>query len=92
MQNIELLDRISELEREIAMLPEGSITKKKVNGKDYYYHRVFQDGKRKENYIRQEDLSKLSSEIKKRKELEKEYKELKLQLSSNIYEEPSYNT
>ena len=92
MQNIELLDRISELEREIAMLPEGSITKKKVNGKDYYYHRVFQDGKRKENYIRQEDLSKLSSEIKKRKELEKEYKELKLQLSSNINEAPNYNT
>ena len=37
MQNIELSGRISELEREIAMLPEGSITKKKVNGKDYYY-------------------------------------------------------
>ena len=36
----ELMNKIAELEREIAILPEGSITKKKIKDKEYYYHRV----------------------------------------------------
>ena len=36
----ELMNIIVELEREIAILPEGSITKKKIKDKEYYYHRV----------------------------------------------------
>lgn len=42
--------RVAEIEREIAMLQEGSITKKKIKGKEYYYHRINRDGKRVENY------------------------------------------
>ena len=42
----ELLSQIVELEREIAILPEGSITKKKVKDKEYYYHRITHNGKR----------------------------------------------
>ena len=34
----DISNKIAELEREIAMLPEGSITKKNIKGKDYYYH------------------------------------------------------
>ncbi|MBR1623607.1 MAG: AAA family ATPase, partial [Pseudobutyrivibrio sp.] len=67
-------------EREIAILPEGSITKKKIKDKDYYYHRINRDGKRVENYISFEDLSDLRERIEERKALEKELKELKLLL------------
>ena len=45
----ELMDKIVELEREIAILPEGSITKKKIKAKEYYYHRITINGKRTEN-------------------------------------------
>ena len=73
----ELLNQIAELEREIAILPEGSITKKKINGKEYYYHRISQNGKRSEKYIRFEEVSELTARIEKRKTLEKELKKLK---------------
>lgn len=81
MEQIELMKQIIELEREIAMLPEGSITKKKINNKDYYYHRITIDGKRKEIYVRFEELSELNSQINKRKMLEKKLKELKTRLN-----------
>lgn len=73
----ELLNKIAELEREIAILPEGSITKKRINGKEYYYHRITQNGKRSEKYIRFEEIPELSAQIEKRKALEKELKKLK---------------
>lgn len=78
--NEEIYAQIAELEREIAILPEGSITKKKIKDKDYYYHRINRDGKRVENYISFEDLSDLRERIEERKALEKELKELKLLL------------
>lgn len=73
----ELMNQIVELEREIAILPEGSITKKRIKGKEYYYHRVTHDGKRSEKYIRFEEVSELNSQIEKRRALEKELKKLK---------------
>ena len=33
----ELMSKIAELERAIAILPEGNITKKKIKGKEYFY-------------------------------------------------------
>ena len=78
MEQEELMSQIAELEREIAILPEGSITKKKVKDKEYYYHRITRNGKRTEKYLRFEEVPNLSSQIEKRKDLEKELKELKL--------------
>ena len=40
MEQEELMNKIAELKREIAILPEGSITKKKIKDKEYYYHRI----------------------------------------------------
>ena len=73
----ELMIQIAELEREIAFLPEGSITKKKIKDKEYYYHRITVNGKRIENYLDFEEVSELKAQIEKRKALEKELKELK---------------
>ena len=77
MNQEELLLQIAELEREIAALPEGSITKKPIKGKDYYYHRINQNGKRIEKYVSFEEIAELTSQIEKRKELEKTLKEYK---------------
>ena len=74
----ELMRQIAELEREIAILPEGSITKKKIKDKEYYYHRITLNGKRVENYLGFEEVSELSAQIEKRKAMEKELKKLKL--------------
>lgn len=77
MNQEELFLRIAELEREIAALPEGSITKKDVKGKDYFYHRINQNGKRIEKYVSFEEVAELISQIEKRKELETQLKEYK---------------
>lgn len=76
----ELLTKISDLEREIATLPQGNITIKKIRDKDYYYHRIIKDKKRTETYIPFNKVNALRTQIEKRKEMEKELKELKKQL------------
>lgn len=80
MDELQIRQRISEIEREIARLPEGSISKKTINGKEYYYHRITRNGKRKESYVSFEDVDYLKSRIDKRKSLEKELKTLKAQI------------
>ena len=80
MEQTELLKRIDELEREIALLPRGSIAVKRINNKEYYYHRINENGKRRETYVDFDQVEELRAQIEKRKALEKELKELKRQL------------
>lgn len=76
MDNLEIINRIEELEREIAILPQGSIAVKKIKGKDYYYHRINKDNKRTETYLDFDDVESLKIQIEKRKTLEAELKKL----------------
>lgn len=80
MEHTELLKRIDELEREIALLPGGSMTVKKIKDKEYYYHRISENGKRRETYVDFDQVEELRAQIEKRKALEKKLKELKRQL------------
>ena len=77
MNHEEIIARIAEIEREVAVLPVGGVSKKNVHGKVYYYHRITQNGKRMEKYVKAEDVDELKSNIEKRKKLEKELKKLK---------------
>lgn len=77
MSKMDILERIDDLEREIALLPPGSIAVKKVRGKEYFYHRVTRNKKRTETYVDFEKVEALRSQIDKRKALEAELKELK---------------
>lgn len=77
MEQFDILNRIEELEREIAALPIGSIAVKKVRGKEYYYHRITINKKRTETYVDFDQADKLRAQIEKRKELELELKEIK---------------
>ena len=67
----EMQTRVAELEQQISALPAGSVTKKTVSGKDYFYHRWTENKKRRENF---------RAQIERRKELEQELKALKKQL------------
>ena len=83
MNELEIRQRISDIEREIARLPEGSITKKRINDKEYFYHRVTRNGKRTESYVPFEDVEELRSSIDKRKSLKNELKTLKAKVEDN---------
>ena len=72
--------RIADLEQQIASFPRGSITKKTINGKKYFYHRWTEDKKRREKYIPMAELESMRSQIEQRKLLEQELKTLKKQL------------
>ena len=69
--------KISELEEQIAELPTGSIGKKTIRGKIYYYHRFREDGERKEKYIPEDEIESYRELIERRKALQSELKELK---------------
>lgn len=77
MEQTGIIKRIDELEREIALLPSGSIAVKRINDKEYYYHRINENGKRRETYVDFNKVDELRSQIEKRKALAKELKELK---------------
>ena len=81
MEQTDILKRIEELEREIALLQSGSIAVKRINDKEYYYHRINENGKRRETYVDFDKVDELRLQIEKRKALVKELKELKRQLT-----------
>ena len=61
--------RKDEIQNLIELLPKGSVTRKRIDGKDYYYHRVYEQGKRKEKYIPNEQVDSLRRQIELRKRL-----------------------
>ena len=70
----EMQTRAAELEQQIANLPAGSVTKKTVNGKEYFYHRWTENKKRQEKYIPADELENFRAQIERRKALEQELK------------------
>lgn len=79
-------DKITELERELARLPQGSVVKKNIKGKEYFYHRINKNNVRKETYVDFSKVDELREQIENRKELEKELKKLR----GSVY--PSHKT
>ena len=73
----EMQTRAAELEQQISALPAGSVTKKTVNGKDYFYHRWTENKNRREKYIPADELENFRAQIEQRKALEQELKALK---------------
>ena len=79
MELSEMQARAAELEQQISTLPAGSITKKNVRGKEYFYHRWTENKKRREKYIPADELENFCDQIERRKALEQELKTLKKQ-------------
>lgn len=75
----DLIQKINELESEIASLPIGYISKKTIKGKTRYYRQWSENGKMKSKYIRDEEYDEICQAIARRKELQERLKELKKQ-------------
>lgn len=69
-----------ELERQIAELPVGYISKKNIHGKDRFYHQWTENGKVKSKYLREGEKEPLEEQIHKRRKLQAQLKELKAKL------------
>ena len=63
MNQEEAQTRMKELEQQIAELPVGSITRKTVNGKIYFYQRWSENGKRREKYIPLDEVAAIRHKI-----------------------------
>ena len=61
---------------EIATLPSGGITYKKINGKEYAYYQWREDGKQRSRRTKDEELEELSGQIERRKELQSLIKDI----------------
>ena len=80
MELSEIQACVAKLEKQIAALPSGSITKKTIRGKEYFYHRWMENKKRREKYIPADELVFFRDKIVQRKVLEQELKALKRHL------------
>ena len=80
MELSEIQARAAKLEQQVSNLPAGSITKKAVNGKEYFYHRWTENKKRREKYIPMDEVENFRVQIGQRKELEQELKMLRKNL------------
>ncbi len=69
--------RITELENEIAVLPQGSINIKKINGKEQPYLQWTENGKSKSKYMKKDEREQIFAGVERRKQLQDELRELK---------------
>lgn len=72
-----LKEKITQLEKEIADLPPGYISKKTINGKIRQYHQWTEDGKKKSKYLNDEAATVMTELIEKRRILQQELKKTK---------------
>ena len=69
--------RIIELENKIAILPQGSINIKKINGKEQPYLQWTENGKSKSKYIKKDEREQIFFGVERRRQLQDELRELK---------------
>ena len=82
MANRSIQEQIAQLEQQIAELPVGSVGRKTVGGKVYFYHRWTENKKRKEKYVPSDEVEALKESIETRKTLEAQLKALRKQAPS----------
>ena len=63
MDELKQLEKIQELERQIAGLPIGYISKKTINGKVRYYHQWTENRKKHSQYLRDGEMEVLQEQI-----------------------------
>ena len=69
------VEKYKDVIAEIESLPQGGITYKKINGKEYAYYQWREDGKQRSRRAKDDELETLIAQIERRKELEEVLKE-----------------
>lgn len=67
---------------EIEALPQGSITYKKINGKEYAYYQWREDGKQRSRRTKDEELKLLTEQIEHRKGLQRLLKDINMEVTT----------
>lgn len=76
----QLLDQKIRLEKALAALPQGYISKKNLSGKTYYYLQNRSFGKMKSEYLKSDSVEAVSEQIRLRKQFEAELPVLNIRL------------
>ena len=63
-------EEYSTIINEIENLPQGGISYKKINGKEYAYYQWRENGKQRSRRVKDEELELLTNQISRRKELQ----------------------
>ena len=71
------VERIKQIERELAEIPSGYISKKRIGGKERFYLQWLENGKLVSKYIKSSEYEQISAQVEKRKRLQNELKALK---------------
>ena len=72
----EIREQIKQIEKELALLPTGYISKKIISGKERFYLQWTENGKLKSKYIKAAELAEVTSKVERRKALQARLKEL----------------
>ena len=86
-----LQEKITQLEKEIARLPLGYISRKTINGKIRQYYQWTEKGKKKSKYLNDETATVMAELIEKRREFQQELKETKALLSKSSIQKITYS-
>jgi len=76
-----LISRQSEIYSLLQTLPKGYISKKSINGKNYYYRQYRTGSSVSSHFIKSEQVSDLSKQMAMRKQLEEEKKTISCRIS-----------
>lgn len=69
------VEKYKDIIAEMESLPQGGITYKKINGKEYAYYQWREEGKQRSRRAKDDELESLMAQIARRKELEEVLKE-----------------
>ena len=71
-----LMVNITKLREELATIPKGCISHKRINGKVYCYRQWTEDGKTRSEYLSEEEAERFKVQIARRRELQRELSRL----------------
>lgn len=83
-------EEYSKIIAEIESLPQGGITYKKINGKEYAYYQWREEGKQRSRRTKDEELELLTVQIARRKELQNLLKDIDMGMENISAPEPTY--
>lgn len=93
----ELLSREAKLRQEMQRIPKGYLVTKKIAGKEYLYLQYTAQGKKKSEYIREEDQPRIKAAIARREPVKAEmdtilHEQSRLESAARILDSNLYRT
>ena len=75
-------NELSSIQEKLSIYPKGSLRKRIIKGREYYYLQYRENEHVRSQYVKAEDVCQIQIEIETRKDLEKKARELEARLST----------